>query len=452
MGLSLCACQSEEPAPERDATLAPVLVDRGVEVDAEPTDAKVEDDQAPMVMDMAPPQRMDRLTIRGRVLDRFGGGLPNVSLEARCRENQEATVSGSNGAFSVEVSTRGCPEVILHTFLDGHSDHYARIALPTPTLEISMNVTIGELDEILCGSEECAPELVGTGSTYPAGYFSRAWSKSFFGQQASQLLSGMMRDSNENQLWFPLFHYIDMRNSGGARIAELSEPFGECFELGFESYSEIVDLNPETPEVTLNQYRFAPEEGRWHRTNDAYFTLRSDNIDENGELVTYFENLNREQLGDARAGLLIEPIWICGTIMESGWSAFGFPVSEKSCARVQLIDECETPLVGAQVVAIGDDISYSTWGLTNEEGIACLELPRSEVPSVSEVEFEDHNWNELGGETFFMSMSLYQGSIQIDEISAFATPQQEGICSRPESCDLIERSVRSAEAIPCEDR
>ena len=103
-------------------------------------------------------------------------------------------------------------------------------------------------------------------------------------------------------------------------------------------------------------------------------------------------------------------------------------------------------------MAIGDDISYSTWGLTNEEGIACLELPRSEVPSVSEVEFEDHNWNELGGETFFMSMSLYQGSIQIDEISAFATPQQEGICSRPESCDLIERSVRSAEAIPCEDR
>lgn len=118
----------------------------------------------------------------------------------------------------------------------------------------------------------------------------------------------------------------------------------------------------------------------------------------------------------------------------TGVFAVGQPIP-KACWRVRVLDECDQPLVGAQVEARGVNHGYFTQTITNEDGLGCIEVGRSESMGL------DFDGDLLSNELFDIEIKglrvLGQSGVTPPINRIESTPTTEGSCREPSSCDEL---------------
>ena len=104
-----------------------------------------------------------------------------------------------------------------------------------------------------------------------------------------------------------------------------------------------------------------------------------------------------------------------------------------ACWRVRVIDECDQPVPGAQVEARGVNHGYFTQTITNEDGLGCIEVGRSESMG------QDFDGDLLSNELFDVEIKgqrvLGQVSLAPPMSRIESTPNVEGSCRELSSCD-----------------
>lgn len=150
--------------------------------------------------------------------------------------------------------------------------------------------------------------------------------------------------------------------------------------------------------------------------------------------------------GGAGAGGMVPPkvsqFYVAGPLSEAGFFAFGTTVepARRACYQVTVKDTCGTPVAGALLVGKGRYQPYRVETYTKPDGTACIEAVESEPTCPSEMTDLtcDFNQNLLGGETFWLSLTM-TAPMQTPQLSMMnrENPRTMGNCDQPETCVQI---------------
>ncbi len=376
--------------------------------------------------DIDAPHDLNELTISGHVTLQFASQATGVKVITVCGENSAETTTNDLGDYEITTDVDGCDPLIISLTKESYLPFHRRIQLPPPTSPVTLDVSMAEMTELVCGTEHCVAE----GSEFnkfPPGPMSRGWVASAGGRAGLPYFGGEMVTVDGDLLWTLAFGYFDLRDETGAKMTEFP-PFEECFRLTNDSLDWLVDLDPATVEkVEMKGLVFDAESSRWVKTTkDTHLSQRV----YNGMSDAYiFELVPAAALPDVRSGQYPEQLWVCTQVGGSGWIAIGNTVSERSCIVINTKYNCQ-PTGNSVVQATGRDHGYRVENWTDRQGNTCVNVAQSE-PVGSD--FDD---DQLAGETFFLDISVRNGfgNRSIESFEASRTP---GHCGEPDNCEKI---------------
>lgn len=122
-------------------------------------------------------------------------------------------------------------------------------------------------------------------------------------------------------------------------------------------------------------------------------------------------------------------------ITGSGVFAVGQPIP-KACFKVVVQDECSVPILGIPISTRGINHGYVHEAFTNDQGVACIEVGRSEAGG------QDYDGDGLSNERFDVEISAGRkiGSNRTIPPQSLieSTPIEEGSCRTPDSCEALQ--------------
>lgn len=392
------------------------------DADAGPRDVSPDDWDLGILHDLS------ELTVEGSVRLDLGSAAPNVQVVAHCGEGTQETQTDDGGRYSLTVQVEHCNTIVVEFAKESYLPAYRVIHLPPPTSPVTLDLTMTTLKQLLCGTGACVVEGDPV-SRFPPGPMTRGWVATFSGPQAVDFFGGEFRDTQDNLLWATGFGYFDLRDDSGATL-ESFEPFDECFGVGFDGLSQLVDVLPETEDVEMNVFTLDPTKGRWVNQGPVgYVAYTSDYTLEGDPIILPAPRAEKDNI---RSGQFDKAIWVCAPLAGSGWTAWGVSVRPRSCIAFRATNQCRFPLANVVVAIRGArGYGYKAESWTDRRGSACVEASRSEGLDL------DYNHNELNGETFWVDAeAIYSGIPQ--QYPNYELPKEEATCAEPANCIPLE--------------
>lgn len=118
----------------------------------------------------------------------------------------------------------------------------------------------------------------------------------------------------------------------------------------------------------------------------------------------------------------------------SGIYAVGQAVP-RTCWLIQVKDECNMPVLGASIQVLGVNHGYRFDDISDQNGLACVEVGRSES---NDQDFDgDGILNERFDVQIKLSRPLNSSSLRAPDTRTESTPMQSATCQQPDSCTPI---------------
>lgn len=415
---------------------------------------------------------LDALTIVGKV------NASGVGILARCGQKPAVrATSDVNGNYRLTADVKGCNPLVLEYERESFLPNLRVVHLPPPASPLVLNVPLGDLVRVECGTQTC--RSLGGSWTAPIGALGtgrRGWYATASGLASTDLLAGEMRDTNGQPIVLFGFSYTDLYDADGNAVAQIPKnPYLIPIATEQERIN-IGDVKRATADkVEMSWYRLDKSVGRWViQSDDAQLFYKWPcDVDppppaartkfvpavEPGQTAATWINATQAELADIRAGTLmatcgtspptpapISEFGVVGPMDRTGWYAWGISIPKKSCFAVTTKDSCGKAVAGATVVGRGRFQPYRTELWTNAQGKACIESLRSESPCIGNAldaspDDCDYNYNRLGGELFWLNVDVAHAEMgpprnfENQEIS-----RADMSCDRPESCIQLQHT------------
>lgn len=389
----MCALMGCEQGPNHPGARDAEVIDMQPERDVAQVDMRVVD-AAP---DLAVDQGVDMFTGPIVELDISGSAVVGFGIEpaaraaviGRCGDERVDTTAGNDGSYSLRINTTGCEQVTVEFVKEGFLPVLRVIPVPPPTTPVQVDARLAELQQLICGEEECIAEN-NPGVRWIPGAIQQGWVGNFSENRQLAFLAGQPLTIGDEILWVLAFGYYDLRDADGRRLTDLNEPI--CVQISSLTRDQIGDGTPNLGDgIVLPTYTLEPNTGRWVPGTSGYLGIG---------FRDQIEPATEAQLGDVRAGAIPQGLWACGRIPSSGWIAWGLPFARKHCLAFDVVDECDRPIPNAIIEVTGDDHGFRDAIWTDRAGQACMHVAASEDVG------EDLNHNGDGGESFRVDVKV----------------------------------------------
>ncbi len=368
----------------------------------------------------------DRVIVSGRVSVGYTSApAPRVKVVAYCDARTVETSTGDDGTYRLTVDIEGqCNRFAVEFTKEAHLPVLKTIALnPLPADELTLDVALAELKELICGEQVCITEN-DRKIVMKANPIARGFVGVFSGPQSLPFVAGEFRNTDGQVLFIPAFAYFDLRDQGGNVLATLPEGGANCVGIDFEAKSQLADVGA-GPRIEMPVHVFDPQTGRWRKiTDDGYVGISEGSTPDGFDII---REARAEELGDIRSGFITQQIWACGPLPGSGWIAFGVPIARTGCLRVEVADRCGTPIPFASFKVVGHDLAFQAETWTDADGEACITTAPSEAIN------ENLNHNMVDGEVLQYDLAVTSHGIPYN-LPSTDMPRDGGNCLDPSTC------------------
>jgi hypothetical protein len=400
-----------------------------------------------------------------------------ILIVARCGSKPPvSTTSDVNGDYALEADVTGCNPLVVEYTKESFLPNLRVIPLPPPSSPLALDVRLGDLYRINCGSTECKTDEPGYDSSRadfePAV---RGWYASATGNAATDLLAGEMKDATGSPIILFGFSYMEAFDAAGIPVEKFTRSPSVIVRLATdEERLNVGDVDPTTTDrVEMSWYALDKARGRWNASpTDALlyyqwpcqpgqpdppadrFPIRQ--FVAAGQDPIVFVRARQSEIPDITAGTLqvacgdppmptpATTLAIIGDNASTGWHAWGIAAPNKSCFTLSAKDSCGRNVAGASIVARGrfQPLRHETW--TGADGSACIETVRSE-PMCTDIthvtEACDYNFNLIGGEQFWLNIEVSHPELgPLKTFENQTIPVKGGSCAKPDTCVHLEHT------------
>jgi hypothetical protein len=319
--------------------------------------------------------------------------------------------------------------IVLKLEREGYSTVIKRFTTisQTPTLD----AVLAPLATIGCANGACAAS---DGSVrlqgFPGGTgIDRAYAAAYDPARDTRYFPGSFTDTRSNLLISSGFAEINLHDSSGDKVTNVSSPISVRFRADENSWASLRDLREDSDRIEVPMYSFDEARADW--VTEPNGTLESSD----GTLIP------EADFASIQDGSYPDPVFVAFETRHFSTFNCDAPVEERGCVKGCLVTAEGEALGNIQVNASGVSYTGSAGAvITGSDGCFATDLMKSELAD------EDVDSNGKRGETFQAQLTA-SAAIGVFVGAAFDTPTVRGtvrasasgtVSCRPADCSCID--------------
>ncbi len=282
--------------------------------------------------------------------------------------NEKVVVTtDAQGGYSLRFPIEGAERVVLTATHALAAKSHRTLGVGSAA-ELGLDIDLAPVQPLTCERGACVSEDGRLRVTrLPANV--RARGRSFDPTTEKAFFPGSFSDKGGNLLVSGAFSSVELVDQAGQPVTSLAAPAELRMPLPRTTWSVVTDIHPNSGKIEYPLYSFDEVSGDWVREGEGVLE------GEPGDPIP------EASLAAIRAGTFARAVAAVAKVTHFSFWNVDWPIATFGCVTGIIVDEKDTPLGGATVVANG--LSYVGTSMprtTGADGWFCTEAMRSEAP------------------------------------------------------------------------